>query len=171
MSIQLIEGGVSAIERSSSGVAFSIGARRFCAPPAPQAYALENGQFVHALACEGMDGEADDILVMKWAGGEPVYFGPRMGWPYLLLGATLFVAAIASGNLSVMIVPVLLVLVHCDFLARRARVFSMFAQELSSRLALASLAADEPAPAGQTAAGAPRRAAPDPGAASATRSR
>lgn len=59
-----------------------------------------------------------------------MYFGPRLGWPYLVLGATLFVAAILSGGLGVMIVPVFLVLVHCDFLARRARVFARFSQEL-----------------------------------------
>jgi hypothetical protein len=171
MSIQLVEGVVSAIERSPSGVAFSVGERRFCAPPAPQAYLMENGQFAHVLACEGLDGDTDDVLVMKWAGADAAYFGPRMGWPYLLLGAALFAAAIASGNLSVMIVPVLLVLVHCDFLARRARVYALFAQELSSRLALASLAVDAPVAAADTAPGAARPAASDAGAASATRSR
>lgn len=171
MSIQLVEGVVSAMERSPAGIAFSIGERRFAAPPAPQAYALENGQFVHVLACEGMDGEADEVLVVRWAGAEPAYFGPRMGWPYLLLGATLFAAAIASGNLAVMIVPVLLVLVHCDFLARRARVFSLFAQELSSRLTLASLAGEVPSGAGATPAGAVRPSATDAGTASASRSR
>jgi hypothetical protein len=144
MSIHLVEGVVTAVERSPSGILFSIGERRFTAPPEPQAYALEGGQFVHVLAAEGLDGEADEVLVMKWAGAEPVYFGPRMGWPYLLLGATLFSAAIVSGNLFVIIVPLLLGLVHCDFLARRARVFARFAQELSSRLAIVSVAVDAP---------------------------
>ena len=142
MSIQLVEGVVAAVERSPSGIMFSIGERRFAASPEPQAYALEGGQFVHVLAGEGMDEEADDVLVLKWAGGEPVYFGPRLGWPYLLLGASLFAAGIVSGNLFVLIAPVLLGLVHCDFLARRARVFALFAQELSARLALMSVAVD-----------------------------
>ncbi len=22
---------------------------------------------------------------MRWAGGEPIYFGPRLSWPYLVL--------------------------------------------------------------------------------------
>jgi hypothetical protein len=99
-----------------------------------------------------MEAEADDVLVMRWAGGEPVYFGPRLGWPYLLLGATLFAAGIVSGNLFVIIAPLLLGLVHCDFLARRARVYAMFAQELSSRLAIVSVTVDAP-PAGEAAPG------------------
>jgi hypothetical protein len=153
MSIQLVEGIVTAVERSSSGIAFSIGEHHFAAPPEPRAYALDGGQFVHVLACEGLSDRADDVLVLRWAGAEPVYFGPRLGWPYLLLGATLFAAAILSGSLGVIIVPVLLALVHCDFLARRARVFSRFAQELSSRLELMSVAVDAPAHAGEPAAG------------------
>ena len=153
MSIQLIEGVVAAVERSPAGIDFSIGERRLIAPPAPQAYSLDGGQFVHVLACEGMDGETDEVLVMKWAGAEPVYFGPRMGWPYLLLGATLFVAGIASGSLGVLIVPVLLTLVHCDFLARRGRIYALFARELSSRLALVSLTVDSASQTEETAAG------------------
>ena len=153
MSIHLEEGVVTSVERSPSGVVFSIGERRFAASPEPQAYALEGGQFVHVLACESMGGQADEVLVMRWAGGEPIYFGPRLGWPYLVLGATLFVAAMVSGSLGVLIVPVLLVLVHCDFLARRARVFALFAQELSSRLALVSVAVDTASQVGETGAG------------------
>jgi hypothetical protein len=152
MSIQLVEGVVTAVERNPSGVWFSIGERRFAASPEPQAYALEGGQFVHVLAGEGIEGEADDVLVMRWAGGEPVYFGPRLGWPYLLLGATLFAAGIVSGNLFVIIAPLLLGLVHCDFLARRARVFAIFAQELSSRLAIVSVTVDG-SPTGEAAPG------------------
>lgn len=152
MSIQLVEGVVTAVERSPSGVVFSIGERRFAASPEPQAYALEGGQFVHVLAGEGMEAEADEVLVMRWAGGEPVYFGPRLGWPYLVLGATLFAAGIVSGNLFVIIAPLLLGFVHCDFLARRARVFALFAQELSSRLAILSVTVDAP-PAGEAMPG------------------
>ncbi len=59
MSIHLIEGVVTAVDRSPPGIAFSIGERRFAASPEPQAYALEGGQFVHVLACEGVDGEPD----------------------------------------------------------------------------------------------------------------
>lgn len=153
MSIHLVEGVVTAVDRSPSGIVFSIGERRFAAWPEPQAYALEGGQFVHVLACEGMDGHAEEVLVLRWAGGDPIYFGPRLGWPYLALGAALFAAAMFSGSLGVMIVPVLLVLVHCDFLARRARVFELFAKELSSRLALLSVAADAPGHVGETSAG------------------
>jgi hypothetical protein len=149
MSIQLVEGVVTAVDRSPSGIVFSIGERRFAASPEPEAYALEGGQFVHILACESMEGDADEVLVLRWAGGEPVYFGPRLGWPYLVLGATLFVGAIISGSLGVLIVPVLLVLVHCDFLARRVRVFARFAQELSTRLALVSVAVEAPLHAGE----------------------
>jgi hypothetical protein len=153
MSIHLVEGVVTAVDRSPSGIVFSIGERRFAASPEPLAYALEGGQFVHVLAGEGLDGDADEVLVMRWAGGEPVYFGPRLGWPYLVLGAALFAAAMISGSLGVMIVPVLLVLIHCDFLARRARVFARFSQELSSRLALVSVTVDAASSVADTAAG------------------
>jgi hypothetical protein len=152
MSIHLVEGVVTVVERSPSGILFSIGERRYAASPEPQAYALEGGQFVHVLADEGVEGEPDDVLVLRWAGGEPVYFGPRLGWPYLLLGATLFAAAIVSGNLLVILAPLLLGFIHCDFLARRARVFAMFAQELSSRLSIVSVAVDAP-PVGESAPG------------------
>jgi hypothetical protein len=153
MSIHLVEGVVTAVDRSPSGIVFSIGERRFAASPEPQAYALEGGQFVHVLAGEGMDGHADEVLVLRWSGGEPIYFGPRLAWPYLVLGATLFAAAMFSGRLGVMIVPVLLVLVHCDFLAKRARVFARFAQELSLRLTMMSVAVDAPAHFGESPAG------------------
>jgi hypothetical protein len=153
MSIQLVEGVVTAVDRSPSGVVFAIGERRFAASPEPQAYALEGGQFIHVLACESMESDADEVLVLRRAGGEPVYFGPRLGWPYLALGAALFVAAMISGSAGLMIVPVLLVLVHCDFLARRARVHARFAQELSSRLAFLSVAMDAPLHPGESEAG------------------
>ncbi len=68
------------------------------------------GQFVHVLACEGMDGQAEEVLVLRWAGGEETY-PLRAAYGLALpgaLGATLFVpAAMFSGSLGVMIVPVL----------------------------------------------------------------
>lgn len=154
MSIHLVEGVMAAVERSPSGIMFSIGERRFAAAPEPQAYALEGGQFVHVLADEGVDDAPDEVLVMRWPGAEPVYFGPRLGWPYLLLGAVLFAAAIVSGNLFVIIVPLLLGVAHCDFLVRRARVYSRFAEELSSRLAIVSVSVGAPSTAGEATPGA-----------------
>ena len=40
MSIHLVEGVVTVVERSPSGILFSIGERQYTASPEPQAYAL-----------------------------------------------------------------------------------------------------------------------------------
>jgi hypothetical protein len=138
MSIHLVEGVVTSIDCGPSRVIFRIGEQVFEAPPHPEAFALKSGQFVHVLASTDWESEAEDVLVLRWSGGEPIYFGPRLGWAFLALGAGLFVAAIASGTFWLLTVPVLLILIHCDLLARRARIYARFATELSGRLALAS---------------------------------
>jgi len=137
MTIQLVEGVVSAVQRSPTRISFRVGEHFLAAPPAPEALALKSGQFVHVLTCTDWQSDVEDVLVLKWGGVDPVYCGPSLGWPFLALGFGVFVVAIASSTFWLLIVPVLLGLIHCDLLARRARVYARFANELSSRLAVA----------------------------------
>jgi hypothetical protein len=138
MTIHLVEGVVSAVDRSPARVSFRVGEHLLEAPPAPEALALKSGYFVHVLACTDWQSDVEDVLVLKWGGGEPVYCGPSLGWPFLALGFGIFIVAIASSTFWLLIVPVLLGLIHCDLLARRARVYARFANELSYRLAMAA---------------------------------
>ena len=137
MTIQLVEGVVSALDRSPARVSFRVGEHLLQAPPAPEALALKSGHFVHVLTCTDWQSDVEDVLVLKWGGVDPVYCGPSLGWPFLGLGCGVFIVAIASSTFWLLIVPVLLGLLHCDLLARRARVFARFANELSYRLATA----------------------------------
>ena len=136
MTIQLVEGVVSAVDRSPARISFRVGEHLLNAPPAPAALAMKSGQFVHVLSCTDWKSDVEDVLVLKWGGAEPIYCGPSLGWPFLALGFGIFVVAIASSTFWLLIVPVLLGLIHCDLLARRARVYARFANELSCRLAM-----------------------------------
>jgi hypothetical protein len=147
MTIQLVEGVVSAVDRSPARISFRVGEHLLQAPPAPEALTMKSGQFVHVLSCTDWESDVEDVLVLKFGGGDPVYCGPSLGWPFLALGGGVFILAIASSTFWLLVVPVLLGLIHCDLLARRARVYARFANELSCRLARAI---HEPSPSGVT---------------------
>jgi hypothetical protein len=136
MGIRLIQGAVSRLNRGSSGISFSVADHQLVARPHAEAYGLESGCFVHALACDSADGDTEDVLVLRWPGHDPIYFGPSLGPRSLALGTVAFLVAAAFHTHWLLLVPAVLTVLHCDFLALRARAFARFATELSASIAL-----------------------------------
>ena len=138
MSIHLVEGVAAAVERHLSAVSFSVGSQRFEAASHPDIASFKSGDFVHLLAAQGEEVDTQEVLVLRRNGSDPVYFGPRFGWPWLVLGVALVGVSLISGTFWLLVVPTFLFALHCGFLARRASVHAHFAAELSTALASVS---------------------------------
>ena len=138
MSIQLAGGVAAAVTGGDGKISFSVGALRFEAAPHPKAADLKSGDFVHVLAEVAEDREVREVLALRRYGRDPVYFGPHLGWHWLVLCVAIVFISILSRTPWLMALPTLIGAVHCHFLLRRASLYARFSAELSDALVMAS---------------------------------
>jgi Flp pilus assembly protein TadB len=99
---------------------------------------VKSGDFVHVLAEGAEDRDVQEVLALRRYGADPVYFGPQLGVRWLILCVAIVIVSILSRTPWLMALPTLVLALHCEFLARRARIFARFSAELSDALAMAS---------------------------------